>query len=204
MTVRAAPGDRFGKLVIERLQGSTGNGHRLAVCRCDCGSEIEARVGELKRGARSSCGCARHAKLIARNTKHGGFHTRLYSIWSKMLARCGNPRHVNFHNYGGRGITVCDRWKSFEFFREDMGEPPPGKTLDRVDNDGGYCPANCRWATLAEQGKNRRKSRVVVVDGKKLSVVEWAALTGVSRATAYRRRKFALEDAIRAVVEKRK
>jgi hypothetical protein len=91
-----------------------------------------------------------------------------------MLERCENKKHVHFANYGGRGVSVCEKWKSFDGFFEDMGVRPEGKTLDRIDSDLGYCKSNCRWATRIEQSRNRRSSRFLVIDGVSKSIAEWA------------------------------
>jgi hypothetical protein len=150
-------GKRFGLLVaIEYL------GRARWRCRCDCGQETRSNGAHLRHGFSRSCGCTRAkaaGQAAARAcTTHGASKTPEFSIWTDMLRRCSDPRRPEFKHYGGRGITVCDRWReSFANFLADMGpRPSPGLTLDRRDNDGNYEPGNCRWATVLEQNRNRR------------------------------------------------
>lgn len=103
----------------------------------------------------------------------------LYDTWAEMLQRCGNPKKQNYARYGGRGITVCERWRSFEAFEADMSPRPLGGTLDRVDNDGDYSPENCRWATMREQSRNKRTNRVLTLDGRSQTVADWAEEVGI-------------------------
>lgn len=110
-----------------------------------------------------------------------------YGVWAQMIQRCRNPRHAAYHRYGGRGITVCERWLSFVAFLEDMGDPPPGLSLDRIDNEKGYCKENCRWATDVEQAGNRRNVRLLTFDGRTLPARRWAAELGVEYLTLYAR-----------------
>jgi hypothetical protein len=104
-----------------------------------------------------------------------------------MLQRCQNPKHSAFADYGGRGIKVCERWQKVENFIADMGEPPPGMTLDRRENDGDYCPENCRWATRSEQRRNTRSNRILTFEGRSLCVVEWAEILGIKANTIHTR-----------------
>lgn len=121
------------------------------------------------------------------NITHGMSNTRLFNIWDGMRSRCANPRAINFANYGGRGIKVCDRWQKFENFFADMGHPPQGCTLERSDNDGDYTPENCTWATRQQQARNRRNNRLLTHGGETLCSEAWAQRLGISRAGLMRR-----------------
>lgn len=121
--------------------------------------------------------------------RHGMAKTRIYGVWTSMKARCLNPNTDAYPNYGGRGITVCDRWLVFDNFLADMGVPDIGMTLERLDNNRGYGPDNCVWATRTDQARNHRRNRTITVGDRSHSMTEWAEITGIKAATIWQRLK---------------
>ncbi len=142
-------GQKFGRLTILRRGPNIGKNKEVGwICSCSCGEESLVSSNCLRRGNTKSCGCL--------HRKHGLSGTRVYHVWNNMMSRCYNEKHKNYHQYGGRGIKVCERWHDVKLFVGDVGQPPPGLTLERKNNERGYFPKNCCWATRKDQANNRR------------------------------------------------
>lgn len=174
-------GRKFSRLMVLSRAPNNRRGNTRWNCRCDCGVETTVIGSALRGNWIGSCGCA----SVDTRTVHG--HGRRdnrsseYNIWRGMVARCRNPKYKKYRYWGGRGISVCDRWLSFENFYADMGpRPSPEHSIDREDNDGNYEPSNCRWATRAEQARNTSKNRLFEYDGRRISMAEAAEMAGLS------------------------
>ena len=181
-------GARFGRLVVVGIAGKKGK--RLCwLCKCDCGSEHLASGDVLKNGHVKSCGCLK-AEVDAKGTRfrHGLSKSSEHKIWCGITERCHNKKSKFFMRYGGRGITVCRRWKTFENFYADMGpRPSSAHTLDRVNNNGNYEPSNCRWATPEEQANNKSSNVMISIDGETKTLAQWCRETGVDSDLASQR-----------------
>jgi len=145
---------------------------------------FEALENNVKRGNTKSCGCYSDKCRVENNTTHGASKTKLYGAWYQMKKRCTWEKHNQWANYGGRGISYCPTWESFENFITDMGTPPSdGKlwTIDRIDVNGNYCKENCKWSTPKEQGSNKRNTIRLTCAGETKTIPEWADITGLSQ-----------------------
>jgi hypothetical protein len=161
-------GKRFERLVvISRAENLKRNVRWL--CKCDCGKTTTVQGGQLKNGTQKSCGCLRLEVITKHGHGYGKNGSKTYLAWSQMKSRCNNPNNKFYHDYGGRGIKVCERWDNFINFLEDMGEAPENKELDRIDNSKGYSPENCKWSTRQEQQNNRRNTVFYEYNGIKKS-----------------------------------
>jgi len=157
-------GKKFGRLLIVGIDVANRHNEAMVLCECECGIMKSIRLHSIKSGNTSSCGCLRKENGIAKR-KGKFFHKKEYYVWNNMRRRCYEPSNKSWEDYGGRGITVCDRWKSFDSFIEDMGSKPEGMSLERTDNNLGYSPSNCVWATRKRQSNNRRNNIMVHMDG---------------------------------------
>lgn len=184
-----ALGQKFGRLTVLSYAGSTKNRQRKWTCVCDCGGSATVRTDGLTSGRAQSCGCRQKEAVTAvckSRTKHGLCRDRIYVSWVHMIERCTNPKNGRFDDYGGRGVTVCERWRSFENFHADMGDMPEGRTLERSNNSKGYEPGNCYWATYTEQNRNRRNSIYIATEYGAVHLKEYCEISGVAYANAKR------------------
>lgn len=145
-------GDKFGKLTVIEPAGSNTHSKQMWLCKCDCGNTCIKITSSLKKAKMASCGC--YVPII-----HGKSHSQIYSVWGGMLERCNNKNSDYYDYYGGRGISVCEEWRDFANFAEDMGEIPTGYVIDRIDPCGNYNKENCRWVTRSESSYNTRKQK---------------------------------------------
>ncbi len=194
-------GMKFGRYVVIGRSGSDSRGQATWRCKCECGSEKVVRGYAIQRGSAKSCGCLVIETSKAVHTTHGLTigNTKAYRAWVAMKTRCYNKNTRSYRDYGGRGITVCDRWiNNFEQFLLDMGTPPAGLTLDRIDYNGGYSRSNCRWASQYQQQNNKRNNVRITINGITKSRRQWAKDIGVHESTIGWRIKngWSIQDAV--------
>lgn len=197
-------GDRFGRLVVVGvpfyLRSPHGKAWKAVVCECDCGGFSCPAVQSLVKRCSKSCGCLKHD--VCGSYVHGMFGTRIYHTWQSMNARCSNPNHKNWPRYGGRGIRVCDEWRDFIAFHSwaIKNGYAENLTIERINNDRGYCPENCCWATIATQSRNKSSNHFVTAFGETRVLKDWLndSRSVVNPGTARHRFKkgWTMEDAI--------
>lgn len=186
------PGQRFARLSVIQFISR----ERKYSCQCDCGKLTKVFTGHLTDGTTKSCGCLRKEFYKGKVWKS---RTPEYLVWRSMLQRCGNPNHRAFQRYGGRGISVCERWRKFDNFISDMGHrPSPLHMLERTKNDEGYFPENCYWATAIEQNRNKSDNRFLTHNGVTRTMSQWAEIIGMSPSGFRNRieRGWSVSDAI--------
>lgn len=198
-------GQKFGRLtVIGVAPRQAGQKRPLWVCKCDCGRENRLLAYQLRAGKTKSCGCLAADNARARLMKHGyAAYAKTepeYMVWAAMIKRCTNQNHDRYKRYGGRGISVCERWKDFRNFIADMGNrPSPIHSIERDRVDGNYEPGNCRWATPEEQASNRGDNRILELNGAKKTLSQWARDIGITHTSLAERidsGRWSLEDAL--------
>jgi len=194
-------GKRFGRLTVTEIHKSVKR-KTFWTCKCDCGGTTEVTATNLKSGNTKSCGCYRQAFTTTRNTTHGLGRPPEYTVWAKMRDRCENSNNPSWVHYGGRGITVCERWSKFENFYADMGtRPTDDHQIDRIDNDGPYAPENCRWATRVENCSNRRNTVKIEWRGEVDTIPGWARKIGIPQYALWMRIRRLGWDLDRAMTE---
>lgn len=182
-------GERYGRLVAVRRLPPV-RGKTFWLWRCDCGNDYECRLENVRHSHTRSCGCKKAEDIAARSLRHGHQvgrkESRTLKCYRHAKSRCENPNDPKFSIYGGRGIQMCPEWsRDFETFLRDMGECPPGKSIDRINPDDGYRPDNCRWATTSQQARTRTDNVLVEHDGKTMILKDFASLKGVNYKTLH-------------------
>lgn len=194
-------GCKFGRLTVQKRAEDkiSASGYRTVMwdCKCECGNNVTVRGKCLTQGITRSCGCLAKDLMLDRSWKHHGYGTRLYNIWNSMRQRCNNPKNRAYHNYGGRGIKICQEWNDFNLFRKwalDNGYNETANrgicTLDRKNVNDNYSPNNCRWVDMKEQSNNKRNTIFLSLNGESHPLTEWAKITNIKYDTLWHRYKY--------------
>lgn len=181
-------GQTFGTRTVLSLNRTEKRGSFWNL-QCSCGA-----VSVVRRDSIAATKACKSCAVSETNTRHGMSNTPTHRSWLAMLQRCDNPNTRDYSRYGGRGVTVCQEWRTFEVFLKDMGERPDGMTIDRIDVNGNYEPSNCRWASYKTQTNNRAVTRMVAANGQTLPLTEWSALIGIKPITLEKRIKAGWTD----------
>lgn len=203
-------GKRYGKLTVIRRYPEDCNGHPAWECICDCGNRKIVEGALLRYGVVKSCGCLRAEQNRNTKTTHGMAKSKLYAVWNNMKRRCYKEKTESYKRYGARGIIVCDEWRnSFESFKKwaDESGYQDGLSIDRIDNDGNYCPENCKWSTVKEQNNNRGVSLMITYKGKTQNLASWCEELNLPYFRTWQRivqYGYTFEDAITMPVNKRR
>lgn len=182
-------GKKFGRLSVIEFAGRDKHRHLLWRCVCECGNERLVAKNNLLSGRTVSCGCYASERASNQLRKHGMFSSRFYSVWHDMMRRCYNKNDVHYNRYGGRGISVCEEWHDVRNFVAwcEQKNPDSGMTIDRIDNDSGYSPDNCRFVSLKDNQNNRSSNRNLEFHGETKTVTQWAEKTGIPASVIYSR-----------------
>lgn len=175
-------GQRFGRLTVVERRGSNKRGDALWLCVCDCGRDAVVTSVHLRGGGTKSCGCIQRERVSASLQVYGEHREKLYNVWYEMLRRCHNEKSRDYKNYGAKGITVCEEWRTcFKAFYDWAIAHgfQEGLTIDRIKNEENYCPENCRWATMKEQQNNRSNNHLVTFNGKTQTLSQWSDELGI-------------------------
>ena len=176
-------GQRFHRLIALHATSQCSTDGIVWECLCDCGNRTKVGISKLRSGHTKSCGCFKINAVTSRSTKHGCAprrnQTSTYRCWGGIIKRCTNPRDKRFEHYGGRGITVCDRWRDFRNFLADMGERPSGYSIERIDVNGHYEPSNCKWIPMIEQCRNTKRVIHITIGDETRLLADWARHFGI-------------------------
>jgi hypothetical protein len=183
MVVIDLMGKKFGRLTVISRADNSKQGQAMWLCMCDCGTKHTVKSIILRRGISKSCGCLEIEARYTSQRTHG--HTSsgtspTFHSWAGMISRCTNEHHVSYPRYGGRGISVTERWHSFQNFLDDMGVKPDGFSLDRINNSLSYSPENCKWSDAIQQARNKSNNHLISHNGETKCLQEWADLLGIS------------------------
>lgn len=190
MVAKEISGQRYGRLIVIERAGRDKRKYATWKCQCDCGNEVIKRSYYLRRAVKPSCGCWKKEMASRLHTKHGKRNTRLYEIWKAMKQRCSNPNHAKYEYYGGKGVEVCSEWQNdFQAFYDwaMANGYADNLTIDRIDNDKGYSPNNCRWETVKNQHNHTSANRYITYNGEIHTLAEWGEIVKIKPSTIYDR-----------------